>query len=497
MQQQESLQLPQTPPPIDPALLTLGLADPVVRRELVKQFKYFCLIYLPHYFELAPADFFDDLIANLQDDSIDALLVIGFRGSAKSTFVSTAYILYAATVKKHLYPFIVSLVSTGDLASATIAGVKRELEENELLKEDFGVPQFATIRGLSWEVRNKLESKDEWQARNLLLSTGVRILARSRGQRIRGIRHGVHRIKLAIGDDMDDLKSIATQENRNSTAQWWRGEVVGALALEARRILVGNWLHLDGLMARMKASGRYKVLEFPLLREGDGSEWERCTWKAAFPTQKKIDDKRVEMGDIGFRREMLLQVVPEEGQDVLPEDIHYYDDPPFDDGNYLVHGVDLAISTQQSADYTAVVSGEITWPNGKLEIYVQPNPIIRHMTFNDTMAALDNVRHSSTMSSEFFVEAVQYQQVAIEEMERRAFAVTGVRPIKDKRARLRVAARYIKNGTVKFPRKGCEQLMTQLLGFGAEKHDDAVDALVYLILGVAGDSIEQKVIQYV
>jgi hypothetical protein len=29
------------------------------------------------------------------------------------------------------------------------------------------------------------------------------------------------------------------------------------------------------------------------------------------------------------------------------------------------------------------------------------------------------------------------------------------------------------------------------------KHDGAVDALVYLILGVAGDGIEQKVIHYV
>jgi hypothetical protein len=38
----------------------------------------------------------------------------------------------------------------------------------------------------------------------------------------------------------------------------------------------------------------------------------------------------------------------------------------------------------------------------------------------------------------------------------------------------------------------CEQLSTQLFGFGAEKHDDAVDALVYLILGVAGDGIEQR-----
>ena len=53
-------------------------------------------------------------------------------------------------------------------------------------------------------------------------------------------------------------------------------------------------------------------------------------------------------------------------------------------------------------------------------------------------------------------------------------------PIKDKRARLRVAARYITMGVVKLPRTGCEQLLGQLLGFGVEKHD-AVDALVYLI----------------
>ena len=134
------------------------------------------------------------------------------------------------------------------------------------------------------------------------------------------------------------------------------------------------------------------------MREGDGTEIERCTWKAKYPTQASLDAKRQELGDIGFRREMLLQVVPEEGQDVLPEDILYYDDPPFDDGNYLAHGVDLAISTKESADYTAI-AGEVTWPGGKLEIYVQPHPIIRHMNFSDTMTALDNVRHSTTMSS--------------------------------------------------------------------------------------------------
>jgi hypothetical protein len=75
------------------------------------------------------------------------------------------------------------------------------------------------------------------------------------------------------------------------------------------------------------------------------------------------------------------------------------------------------------------------------------------MSFHETMNTFDNVRHSSLMSSEFVIENTAYQQVAIEEMERRAFAVTGIHPIKDKRARLRVAARYIKTGRSNFRAK--------------------------------------------
>ena len=42
-----------------------------------------------------------------------------------------------------------------------------------------------------------------------------------------------------------------------------------------------------------------------------------------------------------------------------------------------------------------------------------------------------------------------------------------------------------------------EQLLTQLLGFGVEKHDDGVDALVYLILGLVGEGIALQEIHYV
>jgi hypothetical protein len=52
-------------------------------------------------------------------------------------------------------------------------------------------------------------------------------------------------------------------------------------------------------------------------------------------------------------------------------------------------------------------------------------------------------------------------------------------------------------GIVKFPRHGCDQLLTQLLGFGVEKFDDGVDALVYLILGLVGEGISPQDIHYI
>jgi predicted phage terminase large subunit-like protein len=482
--------------PLTEAQLDALVNDPEIRRAAAKSLKGFCLTYLPHHFPLDPSDFFDEMCAALELHTTQRLEMIGFRGCAKSTLASLALPLWAALEHPELYPFIIMLADTRSQASINAASVQHELKDNDLILKDYGHLKYKRLDDPRPEPT--LESDEEWQAMNCVLDNGVRILSRSRGQKIRGLKHRQHRPSLIIADDVEDLDWVRTQENRDKSDRWMRGNVLPSIdEHDGRMVIIGNWLHTDGLMARLKNTGIFKVLEFPLLREGDGTDAERCTWKAKYPTQKAIDRKREELGDIGFRREMLLQVVPEEGQDVLPEDIHWYDDPPFDDGNYLSHGVDLAISTKESADYTAIVSGEVTWPGGKLEVYIQPHPIIRRMGFHETMDTMDNVRHSSVMSGEWFVEAVAYQQAAIEEMERRSFPVTPMHPIKDKRARLRVAARYIKNGTVKFPRTGCEQLLTQLFGFGAEKHDDGVDALVWLILGIAQDGIEQKVVTYV
>jgi hypothetical protein len=184
------------------------------------------------------------------------------------------------------------------------------------------------------------------------------------------MRRHQHRPSLVVADDMEDLDCVLTQENRAESDRWFRGNVLASVdGPSGRVVVIGDGLHADGSMAWLKYTGIFEALEVPLSREGDGAELERRAWRAEHPTQEAVDRRRDELGDIGFRREMLLQVVPEEGQEVLPADIHYYDDSPFDDGNHLAHGVDLAISTKESADYTAIVSGEVTGPGGNGEIY--------------------------------------------------------------------------------------------------------------------------------
>lgn len=82
---------------------------------------------------------------------------------------------------------------------------------------------------------------------------------------------------------------------------------------------------------------------------------------------------------------------------------------------------------------------------------------VRRCAAGRRMEALDNTRRSSNMSSEFFVEAVAYQQAAIEEMERRRFS-HGDGSYQGQASQIARGRGYIKMGVVKFPRSGCEQL---------------------------------------
>jgi phage terminase large subunit-like protein len=205
---------------------------------------------------------------------------------------------------------------------------------------------------------------------------------------------------------------------------------------------------MDALLSRLKARGTgFKVLEYPLI-DAKGV----CTWPAMYPTEQSIKDKERDMGAIPWQREMLLKIVADEDQIIKPEDIHYYDEIPTTGAALKGHGIDLAISQKENADYTTIVSGEVFYVEKAPKIFIRADPYNEHVTFHNFMQRVRNIPGEVGGANLFFVEDVGYQKAAIQEMERAMLPVVPIRPTTDKRSRLQVVAPYIKNGTVLFPR---------------------------------------------
>jgi len=457
--------------------------DYETRRAMAKTLKGFFLIYLSHYLKFPPADFHNELLGVLGDHKERMIEVLGFRGSAKSTFGSLALPLWAALEYPKLYSFIISVADTTNQAGMNIANIKKELEENALIRQDYG-----KVAGDIGE-KFSLEGGKEWQAKNMLLSNGVRIIALSRGQKIRGLRHKEDRPKLVVVDDPEDLEWVRTKENREKTERWLRGEVLPAVDEQTGRVIViGSQLHMDALMSRLKKDTSFKHLEYPLVRD-DGT----ITWKAKYPDQKALDRLLNSVKASAYLREYCLKVTPDEGQEVTAEDLHYYEYmPKTENVSMYGTGVDYAISKKETADYPSMVSGALIYEEEHPYIDIHPNPVNSRIDMRETVQTALALHQSFGGNHVIFAEEVAYQKAANDEMEREGLAVERMQPMHDKRARLRVAAIYIKNGTIRFPRNGCEDLLIQLLGFGVEQHDDLVDALVYLILGLVNQGLRME-----
>ena len=349
------------------------------RREVGKTLAGFCLIYLPHHFQLEPPEYQPEMMNNLDNPELRHILVEGFRGGTKSTVGSLALPLHAALVHPDRYPFILPVADTSLQASINIANIKTELDNNMLIKQDFG-----NIKGDFVEAWD-LEGEEDWQAKNMLLANGVRILARSRGQKVRGLRHREHRPKLAAIDDPEDLEWVKTREKRDKTEKWLRGELLPAMdEKNGRVVILANRLHNDSLAGRLENDPLFFVMKYPIIKAGPGTEWDRCVWKAKYPTPASIEKQKLIAGPSSWQREYMLQPVPDEGQEVTEADIQYYDKMPVET-ELGVSGtaIDLAISKKTTADYTAGVSGKTAEVAGHFQIYIQPNPIQGRFDLNE------------------------------------------------------------------------------------------------------------------
>jgi superfamily II DNA or RNA helicase len=180
------------------ALVNKMMKDRLIRTSITKDsFLYFFHFYYAHYVKYETADFQKEIMHHLESSATENFYVVAFRGSGKSTMVTTAYPIWAILGKQQK-KFCIIFCQTRAQAKQHMMNIRTELEGNDLLKKDLGPFQ---------------EESDEWGSHSLVFRKhGARITVASSDQSIRGLRHNEHRPDLIICDDVEDVQSTKTRE---------------------------------------------------------------------------------------------------------------------------------------------------------------------------------------------------------------------------------------------------------------------------------------------
>lgn len=448
-----------------------------VRRMLArKNHMWFFTIYLSDYIDYPFAPFHHEMFSITQDPNQKLSVIVAFRGSGKSTLMSLSYPIWSI-IGQQQKKFVLILGQTQYQARQHLANIKRELETNELLRADVG--PFT-------------DYEDEWGSTSIVLTNyNAKITIASTEQSIRGLRHGKYRPDVVICDDVEDLNNVKTKEGRDKIFQWLTGEIMPIGDTYTKKIFIGNLLHEDCLLMRLKNMMDLGKLEgtfsaYPLVDDDN-----RILWPGKFPDIEAVEKLKASIAsESAWFREYLLKIISDEDRVVKPEWIQYYDELPKDFHNKLrftATGIDLAIAISQTSDFTSMVSGYICDYREKLKIYILPNPVNEKMDFPTTLARAKDLSKllGNGTYTKLYIEEVGYQKALIDQLVAQNVPAEPFKTMRqDKRARLTLVTHLIEQGKVLFPRHGAEDLVMQLTGFGIEKHDDLADAFSILLLKI-------------
>ena len=457
------------------------LKEKNLRKDAVtKRFDFFFPVYFHKRLEFETPPFHDEIFKILQDVKNKLAVILAFRGSAKTTLISVAYVLWSIFGMQQK-KFVILVGQTEQKARVYLMNIRRQLEDNELLKKDLG--PF-------------IEEKGPWGATALTIKKlDAKIMIASVGQSIRGVLHDEHRPDLIILDDVEDLESVKNQEGRDKLFDWFTGEVLPVGSRKTRILIIGNLLHDDGLIRRLQKdikNGRPDSIyrEYPIMDENGKS-----LWPAKYPDKDAIETQRREIiSPITWAREFLLKIISTDDQVIRPEWIKSYKELPSENSLlYCATGIDVAIALGSKNDFTAMVSAKVYGRRDKLQIYILPNIINKRLTALETQEQAEAIS-DSLGRGKLLVEDVGYQSSLVEHLIRDGYPAKGVKLHgQDKYARLMSVSPLLQAGKVFFPEHGAEELIRQSLDFGIEKYDDLVDAFTILLGEISKEDNKRRV----
>ncbi|MEE9457950.1 MAG: hypothetical protein V3W11_12465 [bacterium] len=445
---------------------------------------YFGRVYLPHYFVEESASFHRELVKLL--DVRERPVVVGApRGHAKSTIVALAYPLHAILFRLRRY--VVQVSETEDQAADNVEFIKLELEENERIRQDFG----------------DLRREGSWGDGDFTTTSGIRVLARGRRQRIRSARHRQYRPDLIVVDDIESDESVRNPRTIDKVYKWLRGELYGAAEYDCSFFVIGNLLARRSVLGHLLFDDELDgVVERRLYRAIDDETGEPL-WPAKWPLDK-LADKRAFMGTVLFAKEFLLNPQDPEGafQEEWFERGYYHEDEIA--GRDLIKATfcDPSVEANATSNDKAIVTVGLDRQN---MVYYVLHAYVKRASIDAMLRASWSI-YDDYRPSTFGLESNGFQAVLARDYDERAKERGYYLPLKlvdhhtNKESRIIRLSGPVERGKLRFRRGHSDQdkVIEQLIYLAEPSvNDDGPDALEGAMALLEGGLYEHVPVEYV
>lgn len=250
---------------------------------------FFMRTYLPHYFYGEFGDFHDEW-GELGELRNECAFVAAPREHAKSTFFTFGDLLH--DICYGLRRFVLIISDTNDQATGFTLPIRLELEDNPRIRHDFG--DFA---GKPW-------AKNDFTTAN-----GVRVLARGRGEKVRGLKNRQYRPDKAVVDDFENDANVRNPRLVKEGKDWLLKAVIGSLGESYCFLMIGNIFHPKSILSQFMAEkdDEDRPLYISRIYQAildEGKPDERPLWPSVWPIERLLAKRRA-MGSRIFNEEMM------------------------------------------------------------------------------------------------------------------------------------------------------------------------------------------------
>jgi predicted phage terminase large subunit-like protein len=439
---------------------------------------YFCRVYLPHYFNHPPAIFHHEVIQFLEHSpikpeilekekvdssvAVKPVIIAAPREFAKTTVCSFGYVLHQICFGKRRFIIIGS--DTEDLASDITGYIFLELVYNDRIRHDFG----DLVKGT--------RAVDDF-----ITTNDVRVKARGRGQRLRGLKHRQWRPDLVILDDLENDLNVRNPDIVKQILEWITSAVYPAMEANGSLLIIGTILRRRSALDVMLTSEEEPYCHFSRCIYRAITEEGKSLWEAKHPLSKLLRQKQL-MGTVAFNQEKMNEPVHDTGV-FRQEWVRYYHPDTLKDKELKILGFfDPSLESEGSADYKAVLTVGLAVQ--EMVFYVI-DAFIQKTTLENTLRTIGN-RYQQYRHHIIGVEDNFFQRLLLTEFDRLGQEIGLTLPVKGvthrvaKEARIISLSPLLERGKIRFIRGHSDQelLIEQLLYFPSRSiNDDGPDAL--------------------